>query len=396
MSVYTSKEFRDWLQRWDVTQRLSSSYYPRSNKRAEVAIKSAKRMIMSNVGPGGTLNTDRVARALLQHRNCPDPTTGLSPAQIIFGRTLRDHLPLQPDALHVRQEWRLDAKRREEALAHRHVLKHEQLSHGTKPLPPLKTGDLVLIQDQAAAKQPGKWTMTGRVVEDEGFDSYMIKVDGSNKVTKRNRRFLRKIIPYIQATDNPPELRHTSGYIYPSRQAAHPGGPPSVTQPTVPTPKHDVVKPQPSATRHQPQTPPARQVRANNTRKKERWTVAKKFANKTVVNPHPDQNPNIQTTDVIPDSDVISVYEDRDVSDVNEDQNVIDVNESQSNVNHFIKKKTNDTLHEKEAEKLDPDVSPPPILFSHFRPPPPGSNHDYAAMERTAQRLREEVSGSTP
>ena len=139
-SLYTSREFCDWLQRQDVTQRLSSSYYSRSNKCAEVAVKSAKRMIMSHVGPGGTLDTDRVARALLQHRNCPNPATGLSPGQMIFGRTLCDHLPLQPGACHVRQEWRLDASRREAALAHQRVLKHRQLSHGTKPLPPLKAG----------------------------------------------------------------------------------------------------------------------------------------------------------------------------------------------------------------------------------------------------------------
>ena len=60
-SVFTSREMTDWLQRWDVQQRLSAAYYPRSNKRAEIAVKSGKRMIMSNVGPAGTLDTDRVA-----------------------------------------------------------------------------------------------------------------------------------------------------------------------------------------------------------------------------------------------------------------------------------------------------------------------------------------------
>ena len=64
-------------------------------------------------------------------------------------------------------------------------------------LPPLNISDQVMIQDQAAAKQPGKWTKTGKVIENQGFDLYLIKVDGGNRVTKRNRRFLRRIVPFI-------------------------------------------------------------------------------------------------------------------------------------------------------------------------------------------------------
>ena len=96
---FTSRELETWLQRWDVHHRLSSAYYPRSNKRAEVAVKSGKRMIMDNTGPAGTLHTDKIARALLQHRNCPDPTTGLSPAQIIFGKSPEGSLSYQTRSL---------------------------------------------------------------------------------------------------------------------------------------------------------------------------------------------------------------------------------------------------------------------------------------------------------
>ena len=157
---------------------------------------------MDNTGPGGSLQTDKIARALLQHRICPDPATGLSPAQIIFGRVLKDHLSIKPGAFPVRPEWRLQADLREKALAHRHILKQEQLARGTKTLPPLSPGDIVMVQDQASPKQPGKCTKTGRVVESQGFDSYLIKVDGSNHVTKRNRQFLRKNVPFINGTDN--------------------------------------------------------------------------------------------------------------------------------------------------------------------------------------------------
>ena len=35
----------------------------------------------------------RFLRAVMQHRNTPDPDTGLSPAQVIFVRNLQDFLP---------------------------------------------------------------------------------------------------------------------------------------------------------------------------------------------------------------------------------------------------------------------------------------------------------------
>ena len=38
-SIFTSYTFRDFCIRWAVKQRVSSAYHPRSNKRAELAVK---------------------------------------------------------------------------------------------------------------------------------------------------------------------------------------------------------------------------------------------------------------------------------------------------------------------------------------------------------------------
>ena len=40
---------------WGIKQRISSAYNPVSNKRAEVGVKSAKRLIKDIVGPDGSL-----------------------------------------------------------------------------------------------------------------------------------------------------------------------------------------------------------------------------------------------------------------------------------------------------------------------------------------------------
>ena len=68
---------------------------------------------------------------------------------------------------------------------------HERWSEHTRRLPPLAIGDTVRIQNQTGP-HPNKWDKTGRVVEVRQFDQYVIRVDGSGRVTLRNRRFLRK------------------------------------------------------------------------------------------------------------------------------------------------------------------------------------------------------------
>ena len=105
-----------FLVQWNIRHRVSSAYHPQSNGRAEVAVKSAKRLLRSNVGPCGTLDNDKFLRAMLQLRNTPDSDCKISPAEIIFGRPLRDafsfvnrgrtNFRLNVDS-HWRQAWKL-------------------------------------------------------------------------------------------------------------------------------------------------------------------------------------------------------------------------------------------------------------------------------------------------
>ena len=45
---------------------------------------------------GGDLSAEAVVAGLLTYRTTPDTEAGLSPAQIVFGRNLRDLLPIAP------------------------------------------------------------------------------------------------------------------------------------------------------------------------------------------------------------------------------------------------------------------------------------------------------------
>ena len=66
-TVYDSTEMRQFCSTWGIVHRVSSAYHPVSNKRAEIAVKSAKRLIRDAVGPSGSLNTNRFTQALLNH-----------------------------------------------------------------------------------------------------------------------------------------------------------------------------------------------------------------------------------------------------------------------------------------------------------------------------------------
>ena len=91
-SIFTYATFRDFCTRWGIRHRISSAYFPQSIKRAEVAVKHAKRMVRDSLGPGVTLDSDALAWALLAHRNTSEQLTGLSPAQVIFGKNISDLL----------------------------------------------------------------------------------------------------------------------------------------------------------------------------------------------------------------------------------------------------------------------------------------------------------------
>ena len=204
-----SAETNQFFSAYGIHHRVSSVSYPHSNTRAELGVKAMKRLLTSNTGANGSLDTDKVLRALLQYRNTPDPSTGMSPAQVIFGRQIRDFTPVVPGKYRPRDEWRQVMEKREEALCKRHMKCCETLSEHTVRLPPLKVADAVRIQNQSG-NHPRKWDKTGRVVEIKQHDQYIVRVDGSGRTTMRNRKFLRKFQPYY---DGPGQLLDSSSYV---------------------------------------------------------------------------------------------------------------------------------------------------------------------------------------
>ena len=181
----------------------------KSNLRAETAVKSAKRIVMENTKLDGSPEQDKLQRAVMQHRNTPDTEFGLSPSQLLFGRPIRDFLPIRPGQFSPHEVW-VDCREKREMAFRTGLMKGvERWSEHARDLPPLEPGTKVLIQNQyGAGKTAKRWDKSGLVIENLGFNKYRVRIDGSGRITDRNRQFLKKFTPVTPTSPGPSPSVH--------------------------------------------------------------------------------------------------------------------------------------------------------------------------------------------
>ena len=88
---YSSKEFRIFMQNWQIEHRTSSPHYPQSNGLAESMVKVSKNLIEKAVRQDLPWN-----QLLLDYRCTPISSQIPSPAEILFGRKLRSSISILP------------------------------------------------------------------------------------------------------------------------------------------------------------------------------------------------------------------------------------------------------------------------------------------------------------
>ena len=147
-----------------------------------------------------SLNNDGLLRAILQARNTPDPDCNYITSRGGFWQAhSRCFNPSSADASSttthrsVPHGARHGPKRRG-AMRTKMPRSTGALDMHTRPLAPLSLGDKVFQQNQRGS-YPRKWDKSCTVVELGNYNQYWVKVDGSGRLSLRNRRFLRKFVP---------------------------------------------------------------------------------------------------------------------------------------------------------------------------------------------------------
>lgn len=264
---FTAALTKKALKEWGTHHRISSVAHARSNGRAEVAVKSMKRLLMDNTGTSGSLNNDEFLKAILQYRNTPDTATGISPAMYIFHRPIRDFLP-DINIRKPQENWN-DVITSHQDARENHLTEHQtRLHEHTRRLPPLQVGDKVFIQNQIGS-HPTKWENTGEITEVRQFDQYVVKMDSSGRPTLRNRKFLRiwnnashqthkpEVMP--TAPTSMPDVTPTATPQMPNLSESRIAPEPEPTVITEPTANNERIQPEaPARSSHRIRKPPDR------------------------------------------------------------------------------------------------------------------------------------------
>ena len=150
-----------------------------------MAVRATKRLLRSNVGPTSSLDDDRFLRALLQQSNTLNPDCDMSPAQVSFGKPIRDSLSFvnrleKYSNPHVSSTWYEAWSEKKSSLRTRYAQSQEALD--ARPQPLLTAGDKCFVQN-SAGNYPKGWDRTGIVTEVLPHVKYFVKIDGSGRVT---------------------------------------------------------------------------------------------------------------------------------------------------------------------------------------------------------------------
>lgn len=175
---FTAAAFLDFLRHWGVQPRVSSPAYAQSNGLAEAAVKQVKYLLTKCAGRA---SSSSFTEGLLAYRATPRDG-GLSPAQLVFGRTPRTRVPQLAEArlpkVSVEQHVGKTAKLAEAA--------KQRYDASARDLTPLDKGKRVYVQSET----DDRWRKRGTIVQIGKKRDYVVQMDDGGTV-RQNRRKLR-------------------------------------------------------------------------------------------------------------------------------------------------------------------------------------------------------------
>ena len=170
--MFASREFAQFTKTWCFEHKTSSPHHPQGNGQAEAAVKVAKQIITKAKQQGND-----VYKALLDYRNTPRLSTGLSSAQVLLQhKTPTATLPQQPEVTTTDTTAQGNKQRRQDTIKRHH-------DKSARPLAPIPVGAPVWFIYWAGSKE--RWIRG--TVQQAHARKYTIKSTETEGVYYRNR-----------------------------------------------------------------------------------------------------------------------------------------------------------------------------------------------------------------
>ena len=205
---FDSREMKMFLEDYCIQHGQSSPYNPQSNGHAERNVGIVKQLILKT---GNDIYSQPYLDGIAQIRNTPR-SDGVSPCQVVFGRSIRTLIPTLAEALGTNdcierarnKKIKLDQKQKRQYNVH------------AKDLMPFEPGTKVCVQNAETKEWDGYAEIVCRVRN----RTYKIEFD-NGKISFRNRKRMRKRFASSQSTqtkrkrDGEPPVVHESEDINP-------------------------------------------------------------------------------------------------------------------------------------------------------------------------------------
>ncbi len=201
---FTSAAFVKFLDDWNINPGVSAPHYPQSNGHAEAAVKAMKALVIKT-DCKGNLHDEAFLSGLLEWR-CTPKDHGCSPAQLLYGRSIRTRVPSTESALE-KVDHNTDARRQD--LKEKRTDRYDACA---KDLPELHKGQSVRVQDTTTKL----WDTVGVIVRAEAKKrNYLVRV-GESVYVWRNRKYLRpkpsgREASLLELPSEPPPMQSTRG-----------------------------------------------------------------------------------------------------------------------------------------------------------------------------------------
>ena len=133
----------------------------------------------------------KLPKTLCNIKTHRSPTSILVLHKFSFIANIRGYIPTRPSHYELHKEWVISAQQKEPHISQRNIKLCECYNTTSHELQELPVGTSVVIQNQGG-RYSRKWDRTDWLVEVLPNCHYRERMDGSGRITLRNRRFPRE------------------------------------------------------------------------------------------------------------------------------------------------------------------------------------------------------------